>query len=140
MTTSLIYPLPISVSGLMIRSRQILDPVTQESYSMRHLQGLNMTFLPRQFNFIQLHHRDHNPLSCLWMMPQHHSTCPFISLAVFINSQSSISLLNFAFNLLAQNAVWTIWSSIAAYLIWPNCYFFIESRTLDPWPLQYMSQ
>ena len=51
---------------------------------------------------------------------QHRSTCKFISLAVFTNSQSSVSLLNSASNLLAPNAVWTIWSSIAAYLIWPN--------------------
>ena len=67
-TTSLIYPVLISVSGLMVLYQQILDSVEQESYSMRHLQGLNITFLPRQSNFIQLHHRDHSPPSCPWML------------------------------------------------------------------------
>ena len=61
--------LPISVSGLTIPSRQILDPVAQESYFMQHLQGLNITFLPQQFNFIQLHRRDHSPPPCPWMVP-----------------------------------------------------------------------
>ena len=63
-TTSLIYPMPISVSGLMVQSRRILDPMAQESYSMRHLQGLNISFLSRQSNFNQLHRRDHSPSSC----------------------------------------------------------------------------
>ena len=52
----------------MVTSRRILDPVAQESYSMRHLQGLNITFLPRQSSFIQLHRRDHSPPSCPWMV------------------------------------------------------------------------
>ena len=52
---------------------------------------------------------------------QHHSTCPIISLAVFTNSQSSLSLLNSASNLFAPIAVRTIWPFIAAYLISPNC-------------------
>ena len=129
-TTSLIYPLPISVSGLMVPFWQILDPVAQESYSMRHLQRLNITFLPPQSNFNRFHSRDYSLPSCPWMVPptslQHPwmvppTSCPFMSLAVFTNSQSSISLLNSASNLLAPNAMWTIWSSIAAYLIWPNC-------------------
>ena len=62
-TASLIYPLPISVSGLMLPSRRNLEAVVQESYSMRQLQGLNITFLTRQSNFIQLHSRDHSPPS-----------------------------------------------------------------------------
>ena len=52
---------------------------------------------------------------------QHHSTCPFIFQAIFTNFHSSLTLLNSTSNLLAPNAVWTIWSSAAAYLIWPNC-------------------
>ena len=73
-TTFLIYPMSISVSWLMASSRQILDPVVQESYSMRHLQGLNITFLPQKSNFIQLDRRDHSPSTCPWMVPptSHH--------------------------------------------------------------------
>ena len=52
---------------------------------------------------------------------QHLSTCPFMSLAVFTNSQSSLTLLNYASNLLAPNALWAMCSSITAYLIWLNC-------------------
>ena len=119
--TSLIYPLLISVSGLMVSSQRILDLMAQESYFMRHLQGINITFLPD------------SPISSIftaeitvlrhalgWSL-QHHSTCPFISLVVFTNSQSSLSLLDYPSNLFAPNAVWTIWSSISVYLIWPNC-------------------
>ena len=117
------YARLISVSGLMGPSHQILDPLAQESDSIQDLQGLNITFLPRQSNFTQLHPvisaLRHALGSCL----QHHSTCPFISLAVFTNFQSSVSLLNSS-NTHAPNAVWTIWLSNAAYLIWPNCYFF----------------
>ena len=97
-------------------------PVAQDSYSMRYLKELNITFLSWQPNFIQLHRKR----SQSFVMPfgwclQHHSTCPFMSLAVFTNSQSSLTLLNSASNLLSPNAVRIIWSSIAAYLIWPNC-------------------
>ena len=120
-TTSLIYPLPISVFGLMVPFRQNLYPVAQESYSIRHVKGLNITFLPRRVNFIQLHRRDHSPTSCLWMVPPTSLHFPFMSLAVFTNSQSFFTLLNSASNLLTPNATWTIWSFIAAYLIWPNC-------------------
>ena len=52
---------------------------------------------------------------------QHHPTCPIISLDIFTNSPYSLSLPSSASNLLAQIAVWAVWSSIAAYLILPNC-------------------
>ena len=52
---------------------------------------------------------------------QHHFSWPFMSLPVFTQSQSSLTRLNSASNLLAPNTVWTIWSCITAYLIWPNC-------------------
>ena len=120
-TNFLIYPLPISVSGLMVLSVQILDLAAQESYSMRHMQGLNITFLPRQSNFIQLYRRNHSLRPALGWCLQHLSTCPFISLSVFTNSQFFLFLLNSASNHLTPNAVWTIWSSTTAYLIWPNC-------------------
>ena len=68
-SASLIYTLPISVSGLMVPSQQILDAVALESYSMRHLQGLNIPFPPRQSNFTQLHCRDHSPPLGSWMVP-----------------------------------------------------------------------
>ena len=42
-----------------------------------HLQGLNITFLPRHSNFIQLHNRDHSPPSL--HLPNAHS-CPWLSL------------------------------------------------------------
>ena len=57
--------------------------MAQESYSMRHLQGLNITFLPDSpisstftTEITVLRH------ALGWSL-QHHSTCPFIPLVVF---------------------------------------------------------
>ena len=36
---------------------------------MRHLQKLNITLLPRQSNFTQLHRRYHSLPPCLWIVP-----------------------------------------------------------------------
>ena len=38
-------------------------------FSMQHPRGLNITFLSRQSNFIQLQRRDHSPPSCPRIMP-----------------------------------------------------------------------
>ena len=88
---------------------------------MRHLLGLNINFLPQQSNFIQFHTEITVLRYGLGWCLQHHSTYLFMFLAVFINSQSYLTLLDSASNLFSPNAVRTIWSSIGAYLIWLNC-------------------
>ena len=107
----------------MVPPRRILDSVAQESYSMQHLQdstSLSFPDSPNSSSFTaEIKVLRHVFKWCL----QHYSTCPFMSLAVFTNSQSSLTLLKTASNPLAPNAMWIMWSSIDAYRIWPNCRF-----------------
>ena len=103
-TTSLIYPLRISVSGLMVQCRRILDSVVQESYSSNICKDLTSLSFPNSTNSSSFPAQITALGHALGLCLQHHSTCPFISLTVYTNSQSSLSLLNSASNLLAPNA------------------------------------
>ena len=101
-TTSLIYPLSLSVSGLMVRCDEfwtwwhkslILCNIYKDSTPLSFPDCLSSSSFTAEITV--LHH------AFGWCL-QHHSTCPFMYLAVFFaNSQSSLSLLNSASNLLA---------------------------------------
>ena len=141
-TTSLIYVLPISVSGLMVSSRQILDPVVQEFYSTvlcdicKDSTSLPFPDSPIPSSFTAEITVLRRALG--WCL-RHHSICPVMSPAVLTNSQSSLTLLNSASNLLASNAVRTIWSSITAYLIWLNCPFIGSVATMICVPMRSLT-
>ena len=123
-TTSPIYPQPISVSGLIGPSRRILGFggagvlfYATSARTQHHCPSPTVQLHPSSPQRSQSSVMPLDGASNI--SPE--STCPFMSLAVFTNSQSSLTLLNSASYLLAPNVVWTIWSSIATYLIKSNC-------------------